>query len=191
MYDAAQNYEILILANCKPLIREVAQEGEWIAGITPTRMGLRLAYLMQVDKRVPRRKYWDRYGETRFDSIYRPIGDDRWEQLDNPWHRDVKGFQRDLSSDWVLLSRCFYVFANSYTERETESRGLDLHPDYQTLQRGGMRAYGHLIEVPDTFLQWIKQQRPLTLIEFEVIRNFHDGSCLCCAAEVPPPPSCE
>jgi hypothetical protein len=183
MSDAEQNCEILTLANCKPLIRNVAPDGEWIAGITPTRMGLRLAYLMQVSERIERARYWDQYERNRFDSIYRPTRDGRWSRLDNPWHRDEESFERDLSSNYVLLSRNFYVFANSYTDRETEARGLDIPPDYSALERGGMRGYGHFIDVPDTFLGWVKRQHSLTLAEFKVIRSFGDGGCLCCDQE--------
>jgi len=71
MNDKSQDYELLTLSNCKPLIRNVATEGEWIAGVTPTRMGHRLAFLMQVGERITRFEYWERYSDSRFDSIYR------------------------------------------------------------------------------------------------------------------------
>ncbi len=48
MVDKSRECEVLSLANCKPLIRDAAEPEEWIAGVTPTRMQLQLAYLMRV-----------------------------------------------------------------------------------------------------------------------------------------------
>jgi hypothetical protein len=140
MFDPERNCEVLTLANCMPRIREVANETEWIAGITPTRMGLRLAYLMRVDERLPRRQYWDCYRRTRLDSIYKLVRG-HWHRFPNPWHNNKDTRRKDLSSKWVLWSRTFYVFANSYDRKNTAPLGLELDPTYAVLQRGGMRAY--------------------------------------------------
>ena len=191
MYDKDRGCEILSLANCKPMIRQAAHEnagkntGEWIAGVTPTRMGLRLAYLMRVTKAIPRSTYWARYKESRFDSIYKPNGDSGWIPLENPWHTDEESFARDLSSDWVLLSTEFYVFANSYSEHDKTPHGLHLVPEYCALARGGMQGPGHFIEVPDSFLSWIKEQPRLKMSEFRVLRNVRADGCGCCKEEEP------
>jgi hypothetical protein len=183
MYDKTRNCEVLSLANCKPLIRDVADVGEWIAGVTPTRMELRLAYLMRVGERITRSQYWARYKNSRFDSIYKPKADGGWLPLDNPWHRDEESFARDLSCDWVLLSTEFYVFANSYSNRETAPGGLPLPDEYSDLARGGMRAYGHLIELPDSFLLWIQKQPRLKMTGFRILRDFGANGCGCCKEE--------
>lgn len=180
MYDEAKRCEVLTLANCKPRIRDVADRDEWIAGVTPTRMGLRLAYLMQVNRRVLRQEYWKTYKGTRLDSIYKPRPQGGWDRFENPWHTDAESYQRDLSSNIILWSNRFYVFANSYTSQSTEPQGLRIHRKYSVLERGGMRAYGHIIELPDDFLEWIDLQTTLHLEEFQVLGKSGVGGCDCC-----------
>lgn len=177
MYDPVQKSEVLSLANCKPPIRDAAPLGEWVAAITPTRMGLRFAYLMRVDERLTRHEYWLRYRTSRLDSIYKPKSDGGWIQLENPWHFDAESFGRDMKSDWVLLSRNFFMFANSYSEREKSPRGLSIPAEYSALARGGMRSYGQFIDVPDTFLSWIAEQPRLKLGDFRVLRPTHGDGC--------------
>jgi hypothetical protein len=177
MHDESDDCELLTLANCKPGIRDSAIVGEWIAGVAPKRMGCGLAYLMQVGERITRFEYWLRYKRTRLDSIYKPKADDGWIQLKNPWHFDEESFHRDLRSEWVLLSKEFFVFANSYSSRETNPEGLQLPDRYSELAREGMRGFGHFIEVPDSFLPWIQKQRRLKLAEFRVLGQSRDGGC--------------
>lgn len=183
MNDISQNRELLTLANCKPLIRDAAPVGEWIAGVTPKRMGQRLAYLMQVDGRLTRDEYWKRFRDSRFDSIYRPRVNGGWKQLKNPWHVDAESFEHDLKSEWVLLSNEFFVFANSYRDRESTPKGLQLPTEYSALSRDGMRGAGHFIEVPESFLSWVRKQPALTLKDFEVLRDFDAEGCGCCKDE--------
>lgn len=180
MYDKVKGFEVLTLANCKPQVRNVAKADEWIAGITPTRMGLRLAYLMQVDRCVPREEYWTEYKRTRLDSIYKPRPGGGWYRFENPWHTDAESYQRDLSSNTVLWSTRFYVFSNSYTLQSKEPQGLKIHPKYFALERGGMRASGHFVKLPDGFLEWIERQTTLDLEKFNVLGDFGFGGCGCC-----------
>ena len=180
MYDKSEDRELLTLANCKPPIRDVAPVGEWIAGVTPTRMEHRLAYLMQVKKPISRLKYWERYKDSRFDSIYRPNLNGGWKRLKNPWHSDQESFTRDLSSNRVLLSKRFYMFANSYSKYEKSPRGLKLPGRYSALARGGMRNAGHFIEMPNSFLSWIEKQPRLKLGEFQILGEFGVSGCGCC-----------
>ena len=178
MRDEQQGCEVLSLANCKPGIRDSATVGEWIAGITPARMGCTLAYLMRVSEQITRFEYWSRYKRTRLDSIYKPKADGGWIQLRNPWHFDKESFDRDLKSDWVLLSNDFYVLANSYSDREVGSRGLPLPDKYSMLAREGMRGFGHIIAAPDSFLPWIRRQRRLNLADFRVLGQSEDVKCI-------------
>jgi hypothetical protein len=177
MYDAEEGVELLSLANCKPPIRRVAREGDWIAGVTPKRMDCRLAYLMKVEQPISRQTYWDRYGRTRHDSIYKTASDGTWSRLVNPWHTDEDSFRADLSSPNVLLSKRFYVFAQSYTTGCKEPRGLELPDRFSALSRKGMRGYGRIFELPDNFVEWIEAQHRLALRDFKVIRDF--GGCGC------------
>lgn len=177
MHDRRQGQEVLSLANCKPLIRSAAPIGEWIAGITPKDMGCRLAYLMQVGERLTRTDYWARYERSRHDCIYKPLARGGWQQLNNPWHVDEKSREEDLSSDWVLLSTEFIVFANSYRDGTIEADGLCLRDEYRALSKEGMRGAGHFIDMPDTFLPWVQKQPKLRLADFVVLRDFGDKGC--------------
>jgi hypothetical protein len=180
MHDPSENRDLLTLANCKPLIRDAALVGEWIAGVTPKAMGCRLAYLMQVAERLTRTEYWTRYKRTRHDSIYKPIVQGGWKQLKNPWHVDEKSKKIDLSSGWVLLSTEFFVFANSYVEGAAGVRGLALPHAYSGLSKEGMRGAGHFIELPGAFLPWVQKQPRRRLSDFVVLKDFGNQGCGCC-----------
>ena len=172
MYDVAKGFEVLTLANCKPPVREAAECCEWIAGVTPTRMTARLAYLMRIDRRLSREDYWKEYRRRRLDSIYEPIANGGWYRHKNPWHKDQESFDRDLSSNIVLWSKRFRVFSNSYTEQNTVPQGLTIDPKYSILERGGMRGAGHFLELPDDFLAWVDVHINLNLGEFDVLGDF-------------------
>ena len=176
MHDKSGGCEVLTLANCKPRIRDVALVSEWIAVVTPKRMGHRLAHLMRVGESITRFQYWGRYKDSRLDSIYRPKKDGEWRQLRNPWHSDEESYARDLSSEWVL-STDFYMFANSYSDDETTPQGLKLPERYSALARGGMRGYGQFIELPNSFSSWMQKQTRLKLSEFRVLREFGVDGC--------------
>ena len=180
MYDKSQNCELLTLANCKPRIREAAVVGEWIAGITPKAMGMGMAYLMQVDERLTRREYWERFQRSRHDSIYKPLTHGRWKQLKNPWHVDDESQQHDLSSEWVLLSTKFFMYSNSYRKGEVGLNGLALPDAFSELSKERMRGAGHFIEVSDAFLPWVRKQPMLGLDDFVVLSDFGRKGCGCC-----------
>lgn len=180
MFDEREGRAVLSLANCKPLIRNAAPVGEWIAGVTPKANGNGLAYLMLVGERLTRKEYWARYKRSRHDSIYAPSDDGDWKQLRNPWHVDDESRKHDLSSGWVLLSTEFFVFSNSYAEGETGDRGLGLPHAYSELSKERMRGAGHFIELPDTFLPWVQKQPRLRLDDFVVLKDFGNKGCGCC-----------
>ena len=180
MLDPQHGREVLSLANCKPLIRDAADVGEWIAGVTPKAMGCRLAYLMRVGERLTRTEYWARYQRSRHDSIYKPLARGGWRQFKNPWHVDEKSKRDDLRSEWVLLSTEFFVFADSYAEGEVSDLGLALPPAYSELSKEGMRSAGHFVELPDAFLPWVRRQPRPKLNDFVVLKYFGSGGCGCC-----------
>lgn len=135
---------------------------------------------MQVSERVTRAKYWARYQRSRHDSIYKPLAHGGWRQLKNPWHVDNKSEKDDLSSEWVLLSAEFFVFADSYAEGEVSDLGLTLPQAYSELSKEGMRGAGHFIELPDAFLPWVQKKPRLRLDDFVVLKDFGNEGCGCC-----------
>src|ERR1700751_4029583 len=64
---------LISLATCMPFIRDHAQIGEWVMGMTTASMGaIRASYLMRVDDVMLRDKYWTEH-PGRIDNIYRPV----------------------------------------------------------------------------------------------------------------------
>ena len=162
-FDDAKTCEVLTLANCKPGIRRVAKCEDWIAAVTPKAMENRLAYVMQVRK-MTRSQYWEQYGTSRLDCVYEPSACG-WKQVPNKWH-DERLKKVDLSSEWILWSTKFYVFAHAYHGRG-KPQGISLSGPVSSLKCGG-RRYGTLVQVRDEdFWPWIRGQQPLKLTEFD------------------------
>src|ERR1019366_96811 len=148
---------LLTLANCKPGIRSVARKGEWVAAITPKKMGYRLAYLMRVGGSWTRAEYWQKFKRTRKDSIYKPTPGGRFKLLKNPFH-DASNYVRDTKCNLILWSNVFYYFAEPYDRGETDPHGLVLDTRYESLCRSMRTQYGFLVHVPDDFVQGVKTQ---------------------------------
>lgn len=159
---------LMSLANCMPALRAGAKVGEWVAGITPFRMGLRLAFLMRVNIVYSRARYWQRFGASRHDSIYVPQFDEAgafmhfYEQRQNPWHGPDR-YAYDVDVDRVLLSGCYFNFANAYDAWEESPTGLALPPQYSALLGKSIRGAGWFREVPISFLPWVTQQPTVAL----------------------------
>lgn len=110
---------VCTLAICKPVIRRVAQVGDWVMGTTPKRHGARkLIYLMQVGRIATFADYYrSRMFRRRKDNIYRPICKGKYKQLKNDAHKH-KHRRKDLSTDRVLIARRFAYFGrNAHTIR--------------------------------------------------------------------------
>ena len=113
---------VLTIATCKPLIREVAKCGEWIAGFTSKTLNKdpvgqeRLIFLMRVTEKLHRDVYYERYPQKRpdkcpcGDNIYRPDGHGSYIHIGGIHHRPEKAQKDDHKSAWVLLSTEFYYF---------------------------------------------------------------------------------
>lgn len=161
------------IATCKADMRGMStmREGLWIAAFTPTRMTLRLAFLMHVDRILDRADYWRKYENSRIDSIYKPNSNKRFgfEQIRNDWHGPDRQAE-DMKSNRVLWSQNFMVFANSYDYRNRLPSGIKLPKRFEYMARGGMRRYGQKFEVPESFLEWARRQHSLTT--FQVIDRF-------------------
>lgn len=106
------------LATCKPRIRNAAQKGDWIIGLSPKSMGNKLVYAMQVNEKLTHDEY---FNDPRFrlkkpdtnstdprkncgDNIYfREKDGGPYRQSANEFH-DKDDIRRDTSSEYVLIS---------------------------------------------------------------------------------------
>jgi hypothetical protein len=148
-----------------PAMRANATVGEWIAGITPARMGLRLAFIMNVTEALSRQKYWERYQLTRLDSIYEPQANGDWRQHKNPWH-DKARYHYDVDANRVLLSSKFYNFSRGYDGHPSTvdpAGALVIPAEYRSLAGKCMRGSGHFKQVPYEFIAWVKSQHTVEL----------------------------
>ena len=112
---------------CKPVIRRVAQVGDWVAANTsadfPAGPGL-LVYAMRVTGKMPMSEYdaWtqrelpEKLPFARSRDYSRRAGDSMYDFSHNPPTRRRDGFhapeemERDLDGDYTLLSEHFYYF---------------------------------------------------------------------------------
>lgn len=119
------------LACCKPKIRQTAQLGDLIVGLS--RRCESVVYAMRVSERLDFADYWDdrrfrrrradwgstRSVERRGDNIYEPLGDGEyrqhrsahWDHTNDREHAGAK--RRDLGGQHVLVSRDFVYFGRS------------------------------------------------------------------------------
>jgi hypothetical protein len=163
---------LLSLANCMPGIRASSrvERGDWIAGVTPARMGppLRLAYLMQVTEVLSRKNYSAQFKRglkqykpgTRLDSIYKKLilskdvgacnknepprecnGIHGWKQYVNPWHQ-MNRYHYDTDADRILLSANYFNFSEGYDYLNKAPSGLILPLQYRLLLAKGRKGVG-------------------------------------------------
>lgn len=122
---------VCTLATCKPVIRRVAQCGDWIFGVGGTRLGAtgRLIFAMEVAEAHTFSEYWEdsrfrakrpvRNGSRKMlvgDNIYHPHPDTgEWIQA-NSHHSHPDGtsneanVRHDTKTDRVLIGYPFYYF---------------------------------------------------------------------------------
>lgn len=125
------------LATCKPQIRSVAQEGDWVIGLSPKRYGNKLLYAMQIKEKLTFDQY---YYDTRFaqkrpnldsddytakcgDNIYyRNKKTGEYVQVLNLYHHGLSSTTRDTKPGHVLISAKddFYYFGNDAIELPPE-----------------------------------------------------------------------
>lgn len=163
--------ELLTLANCMADMRRVAEIGEWVAGITPSRMTNRLAFLMRVDGEYTRADYWHIFQGSRLDCIYRPNLDSPsgFDQLPNPWHgRTEKA--KDLKCNRILWSQTFFWFAQSYDLRNKTPTGLAVPARYRDVAVSRRSMYGTFCKLPAEFVEWVARQPRVNT--FAVIGEF-------------------
>lgn len=165
-YGFAPNpfYKFCTLANCKPIIRRVAEVGDIIVGTSPLSAGRRLVFVMRVTEKQTFNEYWndprfekkkpkligslrDAYG----DNIYKPLADGSFEQH---WsHHSLSDgctnlFNRnkDTATNAVLLSSDFAYWGAdgpAVPANLMNHYGFDLRAPTQ----------GHISRFPPDFLE--------------------------------------
>jgi hypothetical protein len=130
------------LACCKPKIRQTAEQGDWIVGLTPKAAGNRIVYLMRVDEVVS--SFADYWTDRRFgvkkpahndgvrgrcgDNIYEPLPNGDYRQLpsmhSNGETEDKEKKEHDLSGTRILISETFAYFGSNALPLPPELRSL-------------------------------------------------------------------
>jgi len=120
------------LACCKPVIRRVAQVGDWVMGTASKPDSLKLIYIMKVARALPFDTYFNdpQYRHKKNspknplgDNIYKPVGSGKFKRMPNPLHGPRQEL-RDLKTNRVLISDHFYYFGD---------RAPELAPDFGPL----------------------------------------------------------
>lgn len=118
------------LACCKPKIRQSAEIGDLIVGLTPKALGHKIVYVMRVSQKMTFAEYWNaskfRKKKPDFqgnrqrkagDNIYCPLEDGTFAQLSSRHSRrdgteDHEKKKWDLSGRYVLASEDFVYFGS-------------------------------------------------------------------------------
>ena len=157
------------LATCKPRIRKIAKDGDWIAGFSSKRhyKDRRLVYAMRVDKVLDFDEYWK---DTSF-KYKRPIptGDREQQCGDNIYHRNPDDgswiqapsyhnedhIERDTKFPQALISKTFVYYGAKAVKLPHEFRnwdGQDISP----------MGIGHRCNFADglreEFIDWLAPQ---------------------------------
>ena len=126
---------VCTLATCKPVVRRMAQEGDWVIGMGGTKLGAvgRCIFAMHVSEALSFDEYWL---DTRFkdkrpvrngsrtmmlgDNIYHQENGS-WQQLDSHHSRpdgspDIHNIKTDTVTDRVLISNHFFYFGKQAPE---------------------------------------------------------------------------
>ncbi len=115
-------YGVLTLATCKPVVRKVAQVGDYLIGVAPSRYGQRLSYMAKISEVVTFDEYWkdkrfrckrpkmSQKNERFFgDNIYRHLKDGTWHQ--EPSLHYLGNVEKDTGrTDHVLICEEFFYF---------------------------------------------------------------------------------
>jgi hypothetical protein len=167
-YGFAPNpfHGVCTLAVCKPVIRRVAQVGDWIVGTGSVTKGRRdhLVFAMQVSETLLYNEYWS---DSRFhakrpnlrgsikqaygDNIYHRISDDQpWQQEDShhslsDGQVNMQNVEADTRTDRVLIAEDFVYLGSS---------GLVLPEEFRKSDSVDFRAgRGHRSNYPETAVQ--------------------------------------
>lgn len=155
------------LACCKPVIRRIANVGDWVVGLTPRADRNRVAYFMQVDEIIPSFDlYWHdrrfaqkipRYNASVMlkcgDNIYEPQSNGEYRQLrsTHSHHQtDVEDHEQkaiDLRGKRILISETFAYFGAITPELPASLKALIVGRGHRCCFSG---------EVKTKFLHFVK-----------------------------------
>lgn len=157
------------LATCKPRIRKIAKDGDWIAGFSSKRhyKDRRLVYAMRVEKVLDFDEYWT---DTRFKCKQPiPTGDREQQCGDNIYHRNpddgswiqAPSYHDETLIEWdtrfpqALISKTFVYYGAKAIKLPSRFRnwnGQDISP----------MGRGHRCNFPDDlreeFVGWLASQ---------------------------------
>jgi hypothetical protein len=167
-------YQVCTLATCKPIIRRVAKEGDWIVGTGSAERGRRgfLVYAMRVTERRTFEEYWS---DARFlskrpdlnqgkmqafgDNIYSRDGAGNWLQANSHHSCDdgsanPRNIANDTQTDRVLIGTEYVYWGGSGPEIPELFRNFDSH-DVCALRGHKCKFPPELVE---QFVAWIREQ---------------------------------
>lgn len=103
---------LISLATCKPVIRRVAQPGDWVLGFRPGSLerGLML-WAGKVAERMSHGEY-QRQHTNRSDAVYRMGKDGDYERLDPAYHPSQAEMDRDVREPVLLFDRSVSIYLN-------------------------------------------------------------------------------
>jgi len=127
------------LATCKPRIRRVAKESDWVIGMGGVRLKAtgRCIFAMKVSRSITFNEYWSnpRYRDkrpVRNGSLKMIVGDNIYHQSNGEWHQldshhsypdgspNIHNVTNDTQADAVLLSDYFFYFGSAAVEIPVE-----------------------------------------------------------------------
>jgi hypothetical protein len=158
---------VLSLACCMAFIRQHAKVGEWVIGVGTVSTGRRLVFAALITGEMTRAQYWEKYRNTRLDSIYRPTPDGGYEQVPNIWHGE-KRVKYDMQSNRVLLSTKFHNFSRGHYYEWSDPSGIEFPDEFSFLRVKGIRNSGKkFYNIPESFFKWMdgEQQEELQTLD--------------------------
>ncbi len=176
-------FGVCTVACCKPVIRRVAEIGDWLVGIGSEGDGVRgkLVYAMEVQDRKTLEEYWNAAEfklkrpnfngslmQAQGDNIYRKDEGGHWiQERSRHTHSDPaktrRHIEHDTQTDCVLISRRFvYLGQNAIDIPEdfVDHRGVSLNLDARGTKRGHPRRESKFTDpaLQNRFLSWLDDQ---------------------------------
>ena len=157
------------LACCKPTIRQSAEVGDWIMGISKKPWGNKIVYAMAIAEKMDFGVY---FNDKRFkkkipefnakeiikrcgDNIYKPIGNEKFRQLpslhSNGAEEDPIKKETDLNGGFVLIAKKFWYFGRDQ---------LELPQQFSDFIAGRGHRCNFDEEAKDALIQYIQKQKP-------------------------------
>ncbi len=132
------------LADCKPVIRRTADNGDWVVGLSPKANGNKIIFAMEVNEILSFAKY---FNDKRFkkktpdfkkklviyksgDNIYQPLSNGKFKQIQSMHSKNKSTTENlntkksDLSGENVLISTNFFYFGSKAKEMPNNLKSL-------------------------------------------------------------------